>query len=82
MIKKPSVWIPAIIPLIFFVYLVVYITIFGIVRKDDEVLSVINPVILGRGSLIVHSGVLIMMVSPFLYFSARISFAICDSIFS
>jgi len=35
-IKKPSAWIPIVIPLIFFAYLVIYITIFGIVREEDE----------------------------------------------
>ena len=36
LIKKPSAWIPIIIPLIFFAYLVIYISIFGIVREEDE----------------------------------------------
>jgi hypothetical protein len=35
-IKRPSAWIPIIIPLIFFAYLVIHITIFGIVREKDE----------------------------------------------
>ena len=35
-IKKPSAWIPIVIPLIFFAYLVIYITVFGIVREEDE----------------------------------------------
>jgi len=35
-LKKPSAWIPIVIPLIFFAYLVIYITIFGIVREEDE----------------------------------------------
>jgi len=36
LIKKPSAWIPIVIPLIFFTYLVIHITIFGIVREKDE----------------------------------------------
>ena len=36
LIKKPSAWIPIVLPLIFFAYLVVYITLFGIVREEDE----------------------------------------------
>jgi len=36
LLKKPSAWIPIVIPLIFFAYLVIYITIFGIVREEDE----------------------------------------------
>lgn len=36
LIKKPSAWIPIAIPLIFFAYLVIYITIFGIIREEDE----------------------------------------------
>ncbi|MDO8557564.1 MAG: hypothetical protein Q7S09_00010 [bacterium] len=36
-IKKPSAWIPIAAPLIFFAYLVIYITVFGIVREEDEV---------------------------------------------
>ena len=35
-LKKPSAWIPIVIPLIFFAYLVIHITIFGIVREKDE----------------------------------------------
>ena len=35
-LKKPSAWIPIAIPLIFFVYLVVYISMFGIDRNTDE----------------------------------------------
>lgn len=35
-IKKPSAWIPIVIPLIFLAYLVIYIAIFGIVREEDE----------------------------------------------
>ncbi|OGZ29604.1 MAG: hypothetical protein A2931_04390 [Candidatus Niyogibacteria bacterium RIFCSPLOWO2_01_FULL_45_48] len=35
-IKKPSAWIPIAIPLIFFAYLVICISIFGIVRNEDE----------------------------------------------
>ncbi|OHA00326.1 MAG: hypothetical protein A3C11_01260 [Candidatus Sungbacteria bacterium RIFCSPHIGHO2_02_FULL_49_12] len=35
-IKKPSAWIPIVIPLVFFAYLVIYITIFGIAREEDE----------------------------------------------
>ena len=34
--KKPSAWIPIVIPLIFFAYLVTYIMLFGIVREEDE----------------------------------------------
>ena len=36
LLKKPSAWIPILIPLIFFAYLVIYISIFGIVREEDE----------------------------------------------
>jgi hypothetical protein len=36
LIKKPSAWIPIVIPLIFFAYLVIHISIFGIVREKDE----------------------------------------------
>nr|AKQ02398.1 hypothetical protein [uncultured Parcubacteria bacterium Rifle_16ft_4_minimus_37647] len=36
LIKKPSAWIPIVLPLIFFVYLVTYISMFGIVRQEDE----------------------------------------------
>ena len=36
LIKKPSAWIPIVIPLIFFAYLVIHIAIFGIVREADE----------------------------------------------
>lgn len=36
LIKKPSAWIPIIIPLSFFMYLVIFISIFGIVRGEDE----------------------------------------------
>ena len=35
-LKRPSAWIPIVIPLIFFAYLVAYITFFGIVRSEDE----------------------------------------------
>ena len=35
-LKHPSAWIPIAIPLIFFAYLVIYISIFGIVREEDE----------------------------------------------
>ena len=36
LLKKPSAWIPIAIPLIFFAYLVIYITFFGIIREADE----------------------------------------------
>ena len=36
LIKKPSAWIPIVIPLVFFAYLVIYITFFGIVSNGDE----------------------------------------------
>ena len=36
LLKKPSAWVPIAIPLIFFAYLVVYISLFGIVRNTDE----------------------------------------------
>ncbi|OGD32483.1 hypothetical protein A3C91_02530 [Candidatus Azambacteria bacterium RIFCSPHIGHO2_02_FULL_52_12] len=36
LLKKPSAWIPIAIPLIFFAYLVIYVTAFGIVREEDE----------------------------------------------
>ena len=35
-IKKPSAWIPIAIPLVFFAYLVIFITSYGIVREEDE----------------------------------------------
>lgn len=35
-IKKPIAWIPIAIPLAFFVYIVIYISMFGIVREQDE----------------------------------------------
>ena len=35
-IKKPSAWIPIVIPLVFFAYMVIYISIYGIVREKDE----------------------------------------------
>jgi len=35
-IKKPSAWIPIVIPVTFFIYLVVYISLFGIARQEDE----------------------------------------------
>jgi hypothetical protein len=35
-IRKPSAWLPIVIPLIFFAYLVIYITLFGVVREEDE----------------------------------------------
>ena len=35
-IKKPSAWVPIVLPFIFFAYLVIYISIFGIVRQEDE----------------------------------------------
>ena len=34
--KKPSAWIPIAIPLIFFAYLIIRITLFGIIREEDE----------------------------------------------
>ena len=36
LLKKPSAWIPIVIPFIFFAYLVTYITLFGIVHQEDE----------------------------------------------
>jgi hypothetical protein len=36
LIKKSSAWIPIAIPLVFFMYLVTYITLFGVVRNEDE----------------------------------------------
>lgn len=36
LIKKPSAWIPVIIPLLFFTYLIACITLFGIVLEEDE----------------------------------------------
>src|SRR3989344_1630640 len=36
LLKKPSAWIPIVIPLAFFAYLLIYITLFGIVREADE----------------------------------------------
>lgn len=35
-IKKPSAWIPIVISIIFFAYIVIFISIFGIVREKDE----------------------------------------------
>jgi len=35
-IKKPGAWIPIVISLIFFAFIIIYITIFGIVRQKDE----------------------------------------------
>jgi hypothetical protein len=35
-LKKPSAWIPIAIPLAFFAYLIIFLSIFGIVREDDE----------------------------------------------
>ena len=35
-LKRPSAWIPIVIPLIFFVYLITYISLFGVVRSEDE----------------------------------------------
>ncbi len=36
LIKKPSAWIPILIPLIFFAYIVITISIFGLVQEEDE----------------------------------------------
>ena len=36
LLKKPSAWIPIVIPLIFFAYLVIHISTFGVVREKDE----------------------------------------------
>ena len=35
-LKKPGAWIPIVIPLVFFTYIIIFISIFGIVRKEDE----------------------------------------------
>jgi hypothetical protein len=35
-LKKPSAWIPILIPLTFFAYLAICIIFFGIVREKDE----------------------------------------------
>ena len=35
-LKRPSAWIPVVVPLIFFAYIITYITFFGIVRNEDE----------------------------------------------
>ena len=35
-ILKPSAWVPIVIPLAFFAYLISYSAIFGIVREADE----------------------------------------------
>jgi len=35
-IKKPSAWIPIVIPLAFVAYIVIYISIFGIAQEEDE----------------------------------------------
>jgi hypothetical protein len=35
-LKHPSAWVPIVIPFFFFAYIVMYITIFGIVREADE----------------------------------------------
>ena len=37
LLKKPSAWIPIAIPLAFFAYLVIYISLFGIVPEADGV---------------------------------------------
>jgi len=36
LLKKPSAWVPIAIPVAFFAYMVVYISLFGIVRETDE----------------------------------------------
>ena len=36
LLRKPSAWIPIAIPLIFFAYLVIYISLYGIVKEEDE----------------------------------------------
>ena len=35
-LKKPSAWIPIAIPLVFFAYLIICLSFFGIVREKDE----------------------------------------------
>jgi len=35
-LKKPSAWIPIVIPLAFFVYIVIVISLYGIVHEEDE----------------------------------------------
>lgn len=35
-LKNPSAWVPIAIPIVFFAYLVIYITAFGIIRQEDE----------------------------------------------
>ena len=36
LLKKPSAWIPIAIPLLFFAYVIIFISIYGIVREKDE----------------------------------------------
>lgn len=36
LLKKPGAWIPVAIPLAFFTYLVTVISVYGIVREEDE----------------------------------------------
>ena len=36
LLKKPSAWIPIAIPLLFFAYVIIFISIYGIVREEDE----------------------------------------------
>lgn len=55
LIRKPSAWIPIVIPLLFFVYIVIAITNFGVVHEEDEGIGahlfqlwlVIEPFIIG-----------------------------------
>ncbi len=36
LIKRPSAWIPVLIPLVFFIYIIISITFFALVRENDE----------------------------------------------
>ena len=60
LLKKPSAWIPIVIPLLFFAYLVTYISMYGIVREEDE----------GTGA---HLFQVWLMLEPFMlgYFAIR-----------
>ena len=36
LLKKPSAWVPIVIPLVFFAYIIIAISLFGVVRQEDE----------------------------------------------
>ncbi|MFA5954484.1 MAG: hypothetical protein WC817_03060 [Patescibacteria group bacterium] len=60
LLKKPSAWIPIVIPLLFFAYIVIAISFFEIVREKDE----------GVGA---HLFQLWLLIEPFMvgYFAIR-----------